>query len=107
MSQNEKKNKQKNLPVLKQEQKETAAQIGSVSVYILCLSSRVRPPSKHAWMIYIHLIHWGLSDCITQQGIIKKKKKDNKPLGPPTCKALWQLCARLLGAAALPLFTWT
>lgn len=32
-------------------------------------------------------------------------KKDNKPLSPPTCKAPWQLCARLLGAAVLPLFT--
>lgn len=33
------------------------------------------------------------------------KKKDNKPFSPPTCKAPWQLCARLLGAPVLPLFT--
>lgn len=53
--------------------KEWAALTGSVSVYILCLSSRVRPPSLHAWMIYIHSVHWGLSGCIRQRGIIKKK----------------------------------
>lgn len=64
----------KNFPDAKQDHKESAVQPGSVSVYILRLSSRVRPPPVHAWMIYIHSVHWGLSDRITQQGIIRIKK---------------------------------